>query len=165
MREGFSAILILGVVLAVLVLGTTIYLRQTQKLQNVANRVTIPNKITKLFASPQKPQACVTGPLSGIENKDFVNALPSPQDFYEQIQDALNKIRNNSTDYKLQGILYSSFSNLTHFYFVSVIQEKVITTDGVNILYSGNEPYAANRGIVEDGQIKLEDKLMANTNS
>lgn len=45
MSRGFAAILILGIVLAVLVLGTALYLKQTQKPLSVSNQITTPNKI------------------------------------------------------------------------------------------------------------------------
>lgn len=45
-KKGFAQILILGVVLAMLVLATSIYLKQTQKLPNIPSQITTSNKTT-----------------------------------------------------------------------------------------------------------------------
>lgn len=113
------------------------------------------NLVNKLA---HKPSGCLTGRLSSIGNVDFVNISFSGEDnnFYEQIKQAQTNIRISNQDYNLKGILFTggSLSNpKPYFYFVSVNQKKVVTTDGTNILYSNTEPFASNRGIIEDKKI------------
>lgn len=46
MRKGFAAILVVGIVLAVLVLGITVYFKKTQQSPSISNQITIPNTFT-----------------------------------------------------------------------------------------------------------------------
>ena len=76
--------------------------------------------------------------------------------FHEQVNNALENNIKKSEDYNFRGVLYAegSLSNSRqYFYFVSINQEKVVTTNGKDILHSDIEPFASNRGIIEDEEI------------
>lgn len=106
-----------------------------------------------------KPAECLTGPLSAIEDNDFVN-ISSPNEnynFYEQVNVALDNIRKENKDYHLRGLLYDGgyLQGSKNYYFVSVSQKKVVTTDGTHITYSDTNPNASKTGIIEDEKISL----------
>lgn len=140
-RFYFSAYVIIGISLIVVLIGFTIY---PNLKQNITHR----------------PEVCLTGQLDAIKNEDFVNISTSGEDdhFYEQTIKALEHIKEKAKDYNLRGILYSGGMLQTkkpYYYFVSPSREEVITTDGNNILYSAKEPLSASKKILEPEQIKL----------
>lgn len=77
-KKGFAAILILGAVLAVLVLGATVYLKQTQKPWNLPNQVTVPDKTTKPSPSPTT-QSDETANWKMYRNAEFGYEVKYPQ--------------------------------------------------------------------------------------
>lgn len=62
MRKGFAAIFILGIALAILVLGTAIYIKQSKKVPISTSQLTTPNKI------PLKPSASPTSQSNDTAN-------------------------------------------------------------------------------------------------